>query len=81
MANQKRLAGNVASRAAERPGAPRRGWALLQGIAVCGRCGRRMTLRYAGPQGDYPLYQCNADQAPRMAARAARRCGPCRWTP
>jgi DNA invertase Pin-like site-specific DNA recombinase len=63
MANQKRLAGNVASRAAERPGAPRRGWALLQGIAVCGRCGRRMTLRYSGPRGDYPLYQCNADQA------------------
>ena len=63
MANQKRLAGNVASRATDRPGAPRRGWALLQGIAVCGRCGRHMTLRYSGPQGDYPLYQCNADQA------------------
>jgi DNA invertase Pin-like site-specific DNA recombinase len=63
MANQKRLAGNVASRAVERPGAPRRGWALLQGIAVCARCGRRMTLRYSGPHGDYPLYQCNADQA------------------
>jgi DNA invertase Pin-like site-specific DNA recombinase len=63
MANQKRLAGNVASHVAERPGAPHRGWALLQGIAVCGRCGRRMTLRYSGPHGDYPLYQCNADQA------------------
>jgi DNA invertase Pin-like site-specific DNA recombinase len=63
MANQKRLAGNVASHAAERPGAPRRGWALLQGIAVCGRCGRRMALRYSGPHGDYPLYQCIADQS------------------
>lgn len=63
MANQKRLAGNVASHAAERPGAPRRGWALLQGIAVCGRCGRRMALRYSGPHGDYPLYQCTADQS------------------
>jgi DNA invertase Pin-like site-specific DNA recombinase len=62
MANQKRLAGNVASRAAARPGAPRRGWALLQGIAVCGRCGRRMALRYSGPRGDYPVYQCTADQ-------------------
>jgi Recombinase zinc beta ribbon domain len=58
-----RLAGNVASRAAARPGAPRRGWALLQGIVVCGRCGRRMALRYSGPHGDYPLYQCISDQS------------------
>jgi DNA invertase Pin-like site-specific DNA recombinase len=63
MANQKRLADNVASRSAARPGAARRGWALLQGIAVCGRCGRRMALRYSGPSGDYPLYQCVSDQA------------------
>ncbi|PHK93466.1 transposase [Pseudoroseomonas rhizosphaerae] len=63
MANQRRLAGNVASHAAERPGAARRGWALLQGIAACGRCGRRMALRYSGPHGDFPLYQCSADQA------------------
>ena len=32
-----------------------RGCALLQGIAVCGRCGRRMGVRYSGPRGDYPL--------------------------
>ena len=62
MANQTRLAGNVARLASARPGAPRRGWALLQGIAVCGRCGRRMALRYSGPHGDYPVYQCSADQ-------------------
>jgi DNA invertase Pin-like site-specific DNA recombinase len=69
MSNQKRLAGNVAHRAAERPGAPRRGWALLQGIAVCGRCGRRMTLHYSGPCGDYPRYQCGADQAQNGSPR------------
>src|SRR4051794_8549721 len=63
MANQKRLTGNVASRAAARPGAPRRGWALLQGVVVCGCCGRRMALRYSGPRGDYPLYQCISDQS------------------
>jgi DNA invertase Pin-like site-specific DNA recombinase len=63
MANQRRLAGNVASRAAAQPGAPRRGWALLQGVAVCGRCGRHMALRYSGPRGDYPVYQCSADQS------------------
>ena len=24
--------------------------------------GRRMGLRYSGPRGDYPVYQCRADQ-------------------
>jgi hypothetical protein len=28
------------------PGAPREGWALLQGIVYCGQCGRRMRLTY-----------------------------------
>ena len=54
MANQARLAGNVALSCDGPTGAPRRGWALLQGIVVCGRCGRRMGLRYSGPHGDYP---------------------------
>ena len=63
MANQKRLADNVARHAAERPGVPRKGCALLQGIASCGRCGRRMGLHYSGPHGDYPVYHCSADQA------------------
>jgi hypothetical protein len=31
---------------------------LLQGIAICGRCGQRMSLRYSGPKGDYPVYCC-----------------------
>ena len=63
MANQARLAGNVAHHAAGRPGVPRRGYALLQGIAVCGRCGRRMGVRYSGPHGNYPVYHCSADQS------------------
>ena len=63
MANQARLANNVAHHAAGRPGVPRRGYALLQGIAVCGRCGRRMGVRYSGPHGDYPVYHCSADQS------------------
>ena len=61
MANQKRLADNVGHHAKERPGVPRRGCALLQGIAVCGRCGRRMRLHYSGPHTDYPVYMCRAD--------------------
>ena len=62
MANQRRLADNVSRYAAGHSGAPRQGSALLQGIAVCGRCGRRMSLRYTGPNGDYPVYCCRADR-------------------
>jgi DNA invertase Pin-like site-specific DNA recombinase len=62
MANQRRLADNVNRYAAGHRGVPRRGHALLQGIAACGRCGRRMSLRYTGPHGDYPVYCCRADR-------------------
>lgn len=46
-ANQTRLAANAASRGEDRrAGPPREGPALLQGLVVCGRCGRRMTVGY-----------------------------------
>src|SRR5689334_941091 len=35
---------------------------LLQGIGICGRCGRRMGLHYSGQNGNYPVYLCRADQ-------------------
>jgi DNA invertase Pin-like site-specific DNA recombinase len=62
LANQKRLAQNSNSYAAGHMGVPRKGSALLQGIAVCGRCGRRMSLRYSGPNADYPVYCCRSDR-------------------
>ena len=62
MANQRRLADNLNRYDVNRHGVPRRGSALLQGIAVCGRCGRRMGLHYSGPHGSYPVYVCRADQ-------------------
>lgn len=68
MANQRRLADNVNRYEAGHTGAPRRGAALLQGIAVCGRCGRRMCLRYTGPNGDYPVYCCRVDRDQRGGA-------------
>ena len=38
---------------------PREGPALLQGILMCGRCGRRMTVRYNHPaSGPAPMYVC-----------------------
>jgi DNA invertase Pin-like site-specific DNA recombinase len=42
-------------------GVPRDGKALLQGIVICGRCGRHMSMGYSGPQGEYPIYKCDAD--------------------
>ena len=62
MANRRQLVDNVNRYDMGRPGVPRKGDALLQGIASCGRCARRMCLRYSGPNGDYPVYVCVADQ-------------------
>jgi DNA invertase Pin-like site-specific DNA recombinase len=62
MANQKRLSDNANGYKLDRRGVPRKGVALLQGIAVCGRCSRRMSLRYSGPHNDYPVYCCRADK-------------------
>src|SRR5467141_980618 len=68
MANQRRLTDNTNRYEAGHTGAPRRGAALLQGIASCGRCGRRMSLRYTGPNGDYPVYCCRVDRNQRGGA-------------
>ncbi|WP_119153647.1 recombinase family protein [Caldimonas tepidiphila] len=63
MANQERLASNVASYARQRQGAPRQGVALLQGIAICGCCGRHMGVYYSGARGDAPVYRCSLDRS------------------
>jgi DNA invertase Pin-like site-specific DNA recombinase len=68
MANQRRLADNASRYEAGSAGAPRKGAALLQGVAICGRCGRRMSLRYTGPNGDYPVYCCRSDRDQRGVA-------------
>jgi len=58
--NQRLLAGNAHAYGAERAAGPaREGPALLQGLVVCGRCGRRMTVRYHQRRGTLiPDYQC-----------------------
>ena len=40
-------------------GPAREGLALLQGLLLCGTCGRALTVRYLGNGGIYPCYQCN----------------------
>lgn len=57
-----RLADNVSTFSKGHRGAPRHGRGLLQGIAFCGTCGRRMTLKYSGDGGLWPVYRCHADQ-------------------
>jgi hypothetical protein len=56
--NQLRLIENCTSQHQEHRGAIREGAALLQGLVLCGRCGRRMTVRYMD-DGKIPLYECN----------------------
>jgi DNA invertase Pin-like site-specific DNA recombinase len=61
LANQKRLIENCPARVTgERTsGAPREGPALLQGLVLCGKCGRAMTIRYHHPAGRLtPEYVC-----------------------
>lgn len=40
-------------------GPAREGLALLQGLCLCGKCGLRLTVRYKGNGGLYPVYECN----------------------
>src|ERR1035441_6326464 len=43
--------------------------ALLQGLLLCGHCGRRLTVRYTGNGGIYPRYQCNWLRRESLASR------------
>jgi DNA invertase Pin-like site-specific DNA recombinase len=61
MANQKKLRDHWTAGRRKQPdlrGAAREGKALLQGLVLCGRCGRRMHSRYFSPGGRHPSYQC-----------------------
>jgi len=61
--NLERLRSNSAAYGSDRrAGPPREGPALLQGLAVCGRCGGRMTVRYYVRHGlPMPQYCCQAE--------------------
>ena len=58
--NQQRLARNRTNgEGTVLSGAAREGLALLQGLLMCGSCGRALTVRYRGNGGLYPIYECN----------------------
>jgi len=54
--NQKKLRDNYTRFGSG--GAPREGKALLQGLLLCGRCGRRMIVNYAGRGSRLYYYTC-----------------------
>jgi DNA invertase Pin-like site-specific DNA recombinase len=56
-ANQARVGANIRPQAHQPGGAVREGAALLQGIAVCGKCGRRLAVHYRGRHAR-PGYHC-----------------------
>src|SRR6266516_2242380 len=60
--HQQMLDDNRTWRPEERRGAVREGSALLQGIVLCGACGRRMNVRYLS-DGTIPSYQCRQAHA------------------
>ena len=53
------------------PSNVRDGLAMLQGLLICGKCGRRLTIRYRGNGGIYPTYECNWR---KRQGRATRSC-------
>jgi len=55
--NQKRIGNNTRPRPHSAGGAVREGAALLQGIATCGRCGRKLKVYYSG-KNSIPGYHC-----------------------
>jgi DNA invertase Pin-like site-specific DNA recombinase len=59
LANRKRLAENRTN-IETLVGPAREGLCLLQGLLLCGICGRRLTARYTGNGGLYPTYECNS---------------------
>jgi len=58
-ANQSRIGANIRPQASQPgTGAVREGSALLQGLATCGTCGRKLAIFYSGPAKCVPNYYC-----------------------
>jgi DNA invertase Pin-like site-specific DNA recombinase len=67
--NQRQLEDNRTWHPENHRGAVRAGAALLQGLALCGHCGRRLSVRYL-EDGRTPSYECNQAHS----QHAARTC-------
>lgn len=69
LANRGRLAANRTN-GEVLAGPAREGLCLLQGLLLCGTCGRRLSVRYTGNSGLYPVYQCNWKHREALARRS-----------
>lgn len=67
--NQQRLEANVAWTTSEGSGAAKAGAALLSGLLRCGRCGRKLQVRYSGRGGRVPGYVCRGDRGDRGSSQ------------
>ena len=69
--NQRQLAANAQALGTDRAAGPaREGPALLQGLAICGRCGRRLSIRYHQRRDTLvPDYQCVDENIQRHPPR------------
>jgi DNA invertase Pin-like site-specific DNA recombinase len=72
LANQARTGTNIRPQARQPgTGAVREGCALLQGLATCGTCGRKLAIFYGGPAKCVPNYYCQGS-AELAGGRGAR---------
>ena len=68
--NQQRLAHNRTNgEGTVLSGPAREGLAVLQGLLLCGTCGRALTIRHQGNGGIYPIYYCNWRRREGLAAK------------
>lgn len=66
LSNMERLSQNRILPSSEHRGAPRKGAGLLQGIAYCGKCGRKIRVVYNRGAGT-PQYLCNSGFSERKS--------------
>lgn len=72
--NQSRISKNSHPRPHQPEGALREGAALLQGIATCGRCGRKLRVYYEG-RNSTPGYYCSSNHIANGRASYCLRVG------
>ena len=71
--NERQLRDNAQARGLERRSAPREGPALLQGLALCGVCGKNMTVRYRTRKGQQnPYYLCDRERIETASAESCQ---------
>ena len=83
--NRQQLRDNMYNFAKKGRGAPRDGLALLQGVVLCGTCGRRMTVSHGRGVSPLRMPACatrlRSLARPFRSATSTQRSGRCFWRP